>query len=67
MGVARGISEALNATIAGLVIAVISLIAFNYFSRKVEIVAISMESIASDLIAKCYPKQNGKVSSVSKQ
>jgi len=52
--VARGISEALNATIAGLAIAVPCLIAFNYFSRKVETMAITMETIASDLIAKCY-------------
>ncbi|MEO6052552.1 MAG: MotA/TolQ/ExbB proton channel family protein [Chthoniobacterales bacterium] len=57
VGVARGISEAMNATIAGLVIAVASLIAFNYFSRKVEILAVTMESITSDLIAKCYPRQ----------
>ncbi|MEO8205179.1 MAG: MotA/TolQ/ExbB proton channel family protein [Chthoniobacterales bacterium] len=64
VGVALGIAEALNATIAGLVIAVVSLIAFNYFSRKVEILAVSMESITSDLIAKCYPRlrQNGLTS-----
>jgi biopolymer transport protein ExbB len=57
VGVARGISEALNATIMGLVIAIPSLVAFNYFSRKVEIIAVSIESISADLMAKCYPKQ----------
>ena len=59
VGVALGISEALNATIAGLVIAVASLIAFNYFSRKVEIVAVSLESVTTDVVSKCYPRKNG--------
>lgn len=53
--IARGISEALNTTIAGLAVAAPSLIAHNYFQRKVEVMAIEMESIASDLLAKCYP------------
>ena len=53
--VARGISEALNTTIVGLAVAVPSLIAHNYFQRKIEVMAIEMESLASDLLAKCYP------------
>ncbi|MGI8480547.1 MAG: MotA/TolQ/ExbB proton channel family protein [Chthoniobacterales bacterium] len=52
--VARGISEALNCTIFGLSIAVPSLIGFSYFSKKVEVLSVEMESRVSDLIAKCY-------------
>jgi biopolymer transport protein ExbB len=52
--VALGISEALNCTIFGLSIAVPALIAFSYFSKKVEVMSVEMESLVSDLIAKCY-------------
>jgi biopolymer transport protein ExbB len=52
--VALGISMALNCTIFGLSIAVPSLIAFSYFSKKVEVLSVQMESVVSDLIAKCY-------------
>ncbi len=53
-GIAVGISEALNTTIFGLSIAVPSLIAFSYFSKKVEVMAVEMESLVADLLAKCY-------------
>lgn len=52
--VARGISEALNTTIVGLAVAVVSLVAFNYFQRKVEMMAVALEGTAADLMAKCY-------------
>src|SRR5205085_436817 len=52
--VALGISMALNCTIFGLSIAVPSLIGFSYFSKKVEVLSVQMESVVSDLIAKCY-------------
>jgi len=52
--VALGISEALNSTIFGLSVAVPALIAFSYFSKKVEVMSVEMESLVSDLIAKCY-------------
>lgn len=63
--IARGISEALNCTIVGLGVAVPCLIAFNYFQRKVEVMSIAMESMASDLLAKCYP--HGELPQVEKQ
>jgi biopolymer transport protein ExbB len=63
--IARGISVALNCTIVGLGVAVPCLIAFNYFQRRVEVMAISMESMASDLLAKCYP--HGELPQVEKQ
>src|SRR6476620_9089945 len=52
--VALGISEALNCTIFGLSIAVPALIGFSYFSKKIEVMSVDMESLVSDLIAKCY-------------
>jgi biopolymer transport protein ExbB len=57
--VALGISMALNCTIFGLSIAVPSLIAFSYFSKKVEVLSVQMESMVSDLIAKCYYGRTG--------
>jgi len=54
VAVARGISEALNTTIMGLGVSVPCLVAHSYFMRKVEVMAIEMESLAADLIARCY-------------
>ena len=56
VAVARGISEALNTTIVGLAVAVPSLVAFNYFQRKVETMVVNMEGVAADLMSKCYPE-----------
>lgn len=53
--VARGIAEALNTTIVGLAVAAPSLIAYNYFQRRIEVMSVEMESLVADLIAKCYP------------
>lgn len=52
--IALGISEALNCTVFGLGIAVPSLIAFVYFSKKVEVLSVEMESLVSDLVSKLY-------------
>jgi biopolymer transport protein ExbB len=52
--IALGISEALSTTIFGLGIAVPSLIAFVYFSKKVEVLSIEMESLVTDLLSKLY-------------
>ena len=52
--IAKGVSEALSTTIVGLAIAIPSLIAYSYFSKKVETMAAEMESIIADLLAKCY-------------
>ncbi len=55
VAVARGIAEALNTTIVGLAVAVPSLVTFNYFQRRIEVMAVEMESLVADLIIKCYP------------
>jgi len=52
-GIAKGISEALNTTIAGLSIAIPSLIAYWYCSMKVETVSVEMESMVGELVGKC--------------
>ena len=55
--IAKGVSEALSTTIVGLAIAIPSLIAYSYFSKKVETMAAEMESVTADLLAKCYYKK----------
>jgi biopolymer transport protein ExbB len=52
--IALGISEALTCTIFGLGIAVPSLVAFVYFSKKVEVMSVEMESLVTDLLSKLY-------------
>jgi biopolymer transport protein ExbB len=52
--IAKGISEALSTTIVGLSIAIPSLIAYSYFTKKVETLSAEMESLIADLLAKCY-------------
>jgi len=53
-GIAKGISEALNSTIVGLAIAIPSLIAYSYFAKKIETMSVEIESLISELLAKCY-------------
>ena len=53
-GIARGISEALNMTVAGLVVAIPALIIHAYYSRRVEHYMSEMEGICLDLLAKLY-------------
>jgi len=52
--IARGIAEALNTTIAGLVVAVPTVIAHGYFQRKVERFGVRMESIMQEALRKAY-------------
>jgi len=53
-GIASGIGEALSTTIVGLAIAIAALVAFSYFSRRVERLAVEMESLLIDLIEKSF-------------
>jgi len=48
--VAPGISEALVATAFGLAVAIPSVIAFNYFSSKIDSLSTSMESFSYDFL-----------------
>jgi len=56
-GIAKGISEALSTTIVGLAIAIPSLIAYSYYSKKIESMASDMETLIAELLAKCYFQQ----------
>ncbi len=55
-GVALGIAEALNTTIFGLAIAIPTLVVYTFFNRRVERLAVEMESLLSSLISKCFPE-----------
>jgi biopolymer transport protein ExbB len=61
--IAKGISEALSTTIVGIAVAIPSLIAYTYFSKKVETMAADMETLISDLVAKCYFQKKRRESS----
>ncbi len=51
---ATGISTALNATLLGLLIAIPALIAWSYFSRRVETFAVRMEALSDEFLRKHY-------------
>ena len=47
---AKGISIALNATLLGLLTAIPSLVAWSYYSRKIDALSIEMASICEDFL-----------------
>lgn len=51
---ASGISVILQATLIGLLIAIPALIAWSYFSKKVEVLAVEMEALCDDFIRRQY-------------
>lgn len=51
---ANGISVALHATLMGLLIAIPALVAWSYYSRKVETFAVRMEAICDEFLRKHY-------------
>ncbi|HEU6447250.1 MAG TPA: MotA/TolQ/ExbB proton channel family protein [Verrucomicrobiae bacterium] len=51
---AHGISTILWATLIGLLIAIPSLIAWSYFSKKVEVLAVEMEALCDEFIRRMY-------------
>lgn len=55
---AQGISTALYATLLGLLVAIPALIAWSYFSKKVENLTVELESICDEFLRKHY---QGKV------
>lgn len=58
-GVAVGIAEALNTTIFGLAIAIPTLVFYTYFAKRVEAMAVEMESLMAELLSKCYHRRAG--------
>jgi biopolymer transport protein ExbB len=57
---AHGISLILRFTMMGLLIAIPSLIAWNYYSRKVETLSVEMESVCSEFLRRQYRSQGGR-------
>jgi biopolymer transport protein ExbB len=53
---AQGIALILRATLAGLLIAIPSLIFWSYFSKKVEVLAVEMETLCDDFLRRQYHK-----------
>jgi biopolymer transport protein ExbB len=51
---AQGIALILRATLAGLLIAIPSLISWSYYSKKVEMLAVEMETLCDEFIRRQY-------------
>ena len=54
---ANGISLILQSTLAGLLIAIPSLISWSYYSKKVEMLAVEMETLCDDFIRRQYRQE----------
>jgi len=57
---ARGIAIILNTTLMGLLIAIPSLVFWSYYSKKVETVAVEMETLCDGFIRRQYRKAPGR-------
>jgi len=51
---ARGIAVILNATLMGLLIAIPSLVFWSYYSKKVEMLAVEMETVCDEFVRRQY-------------
>jgi biopolymer transport protein ExbB len=56
---AKGIAIALNTTLMGLLIAIPTIIAWSYFSKKVESLAVEMETLLDDFLRRQYRHKAG--------
>jgi biopolymer transport protein ExbB len=54
----RGIALILRATLVGLLIAIPSLVFWSYFTKKVEIMAVEMETLCDEFIRRQYRGEN---------
>ncbi len=52
--IAAGIAEAMYCTVAGLLVAIPALVAYSFFSRRVEELSIELESHCTELLGKLY-------------
>lgn len=51
---AKGIGAALNKTLAGLLVAIPTLVAWSYYNKKVEVLAVELEGQCDELIRRHY-------------
>ncbi len=56
---AKGISLALNATLLGLVTAIPALVAWSYYNKKVETMAVEMETLCDEFLRRLYRAKGG--------
>ena len=54
---AKGIAVILNATLMGLLIAIPSLVFWSYYSKKVEMIAVEMESLCDEFVRRQYREE----------
>ena len=54
---AQGISVALYATLLGLLIAIPALIAWSYYTKKVEMLAVEMETLCDEFVRRQYRQE----------
>jgi len=54
---AQGIALILNATLIGLLIAIPSLIFWSYYSKKVETIAVEMETLCDAFVRRQYRQE----------
>jgi biopolymer transport protein ExbB len=57
---AKGIGLILNATLMGLLIAIPALIFWSYYNKKVETMAVEMETICDEFLRRQYRKGKSK-------
>ncbi len=55
---AKGIAIILNATLIGLLIAIPSLIFWSYYSKKIETIAVEMETLCAEFFRRQYRSEN---------
>jgi biopolymer transport protein ExbB len=63
---AKGIAIALNATLMGLLTAIPSLIAWSYYNKKVETLAVEMETLCDEFLRRQYRGETADATPVSK-
>jgi biopolymer transport protein ExbB len=64
---AHGIALILRATLLGLLIAIPSLIFWSYFSKKVEMLAVEMETLCDEFIRRQYREQPASTTTPSRK
>ena len=55
---AAGIALALRATLLGLIVAIPSLISWSYFSKKVDTLAVELETLCDEFLQRQYRAMN---------
>jgi biopolymer transport protein ExbB len=63
---ANGIAIALHATLMGLLTAIPSLIAWSYYNKKVETLAVEMETLCDEFLRRQYRNNNAEEKVISK-